>query len=170
MSSPENGAAPEASGKKKKKAEEEEVVAKVPFLKLFSFADRWDCVLMAVGSLGACAHGASVPVFFIFFGKLINIIGLAYLFPTTVSGRVAKYSLDFVYLGIVIFFSSWTEVACWMHTGERQAAKMRLAYLRAMLDQDIAVFDTEASTGEVINAITSDILVVQDAISEKEPI
>jgi ABC-type multidrug transport system fused ATPase/permease subunit len=59
------------------------------------------------------------------------------------------------------------EVACWMHTGERQAAKMRLAYLRAMLDQDIAVFDTEASTGEVINAITSDILVVQDAISEK---
>jgi ATP-binding cassette, subfamily B (MDR/TAP), member 1 len=90
MSSPENGAAPEASGKKKKKAEEEEVVAKVPFLKLFSFADRWDCVLMAVGSLGACAHGASVPVFFIFFGKLINIIGLAYLFPTTVSGRVAK--------------------------------------------------------------------------------
>ncbi|TKW41019.1 hypothetical protein SEVIR_1G286100v4 [Setaria viridis] len=165
MSSSANGAAQEGGGGKKKKAAEE--VAKVPFLKLFSFADQWDCVLMAVGSLGACAHGASVPVFFIFFGKLINIIGLAYLFPTTVSGRVAKYSLDFVYLGIVILFSSWTEVACWMHTGERQAAKMRLAYLRAMLDQDIAVFDTEASTGEVINAITSDILVVQDAISEK---
>lgn len=61
----------------------------------------------------------------------------------------------------------FAEVACWMHTGERQAAKMRLAYLRSMLDQDIAVFDTEASTGEVINSITSDILVVQDAISEK---
>lgn len=54
-----------------------------------------------------------------------------------------------------------------MHTGERQATKMRLAYLRSMLDQDIAVFDTEASTGEVINAITADIIVVQDAISEK---
>lgn len=90
-SSSDNGAGPEAGGKKKKKAAAEEAAAaKVPFLKLFSFADRWDCVLMAVGSLGACAHGASVPVFFIFFGKLINIIGLAYLFPTTVSGRVAK--------------------------------------------------------------------------------
>lgn len=54
-----------------------------------------------------------------------------------------------------------------MYTGERQAAKMRLAYLRSMLDQDISVFDTEASTGEVINAITSDIIIVQDAISEK---
>ncbi|KAM0934126.1 putative ABC-type xenobiotic transporter [Dioscorea sansibarensis] len=140
---------------------------KVPFAKLFAFADGWDYLLMTVGSLGACVHGASVPVFFIFFGKLINIIGVAYLFPATVSHRVAKYSLDFVYLATVILFSSWTEVACWMHTGERQAAKMRLAYLRSMLDQDIALFDTEASTGEVIAAITSDIIVVQDAISEK---
>jgi len=36
-----------------------------------------------------------------------------------------------------------------------------------MLNQDIRLFDTEASTGEVIAAITSDIIVVQDAISEK---
>lgn len=80
----------QSGDEKKKKAEAEQKVEKVPFLKLFSFADRWDYVLMAVGSLGACAHGASVPVFFIFFGKLINIIGIAYLFPTEVSGRVAK--------------------------------------------------------------------------------
>lgn len=59
------------------------------------------------------------------------------------------------------------EVACWMYTGERQAAKMRMAYLRSMLSQDISLFDTEASTGEVISAITSDIIVVQDALSEK---
>ncbi|XP_072962777.1 ABC transporter B family member 2-like [Typha angustifolia] len=152
---------------KKKDGSEGSKVQKVPFLKLFSFADKWDYLLMAIGSIGACAHGASVPVFFIYFGKLINIIGIAYLFPSSVSHRVATYSLDFVYLGIAILFSSWTEVACWMHTGERQAAKMRLAYLRSMLDQDIGLFDTEASTGEVINAITGDIIVVQDAISEK---
>ncbi|KAF7079885.1 hypothetical protein CFC21_084056 [Triticum aestivum] len=58
----------------RKKAGAEEKVEKVPFMKLFSFADRWDYVLMAVGSVGACAHGASVPVFFIFFGKLINFM------------------------------------------------------------------------------------------------
>ncbi|XP_073001057.1 ABC transporter B family member 2-like [Typha latifolia] len=152
---------------KKKDGSKGSKVQKVPFLKLFSFADKWDYLLMAIGSIGACAHGASVPVFFIYFGKLINIIGIAYLFPSSVSHRVSTYSLDFVYLGIAILFSSWTEVACWMHTGERQAAKMRLAYLRSMLDQDIGLFDTEASTGEVINAITGDIIVVQDAISEK---
>ncbi|KAK9144290.1 hypothetical protein Sjap_004193 [Stephania japonica] len=140
---------------------------KVPFLKLFSFADFYDYVLMGIGFIAACVHGASVPVFFIFFGKLINVMGLAYLFPQSVSHKVAMYSLDFVYLGAVMLVSSWAEVACWMYTGERQAASMRLAYLRAMLNQDISVFDTEASTGEVISAITSDIIVVQDAISEK---
>lgn len=140
---------------------------KVPLLKLFSFADFYDHVLMALGSLGACVHGASVPVFFIFFGKLINVIGLAYLVPKEASHKVAKYSLDFVYLSVAILFSSWIEVACWMHTGERQAAKMRMAYLKSMLNQDISLFDTDASTGEVIAAITSDIIVVQDAISEK---
>ncbi|XP_021832539.1 ABC transporter B family member 2 [Prunus avium] len=176
-----NGTTHEAEGimlkeMKKMKEEEEEGNAKnnskdtqrkVSLLKLFSFADSYDYFLMAIGSVGACVHGASVPVFFIFFGKLINIIGMAYLFPKEASSKVAKYSLDFVYLSVAILFSSWTEVACWMHTGERQAAKMRMAYLRAMLSQDISLFDTEASTGEVISAITSDIIVVQDALSEK---
>ncbi|KAJ6426959.1 hypothetical protein OIU84_022539 [Salix udensis] len=151
----------------KKKKEEKKQQQKVPFWKLFAFADFYDCLLMGLGSLGACVHGASVPVFFIFFGKLINIIGLAYLFPKEASHKVAKYSLDFVYLSGVILFASWIEVACWMHTGERQAAKMRMAYLKSMLSQDISLFDTKASTGEVIASITSDIIVVQDAISEK---
>ncbi|KAF5735037.1 P-glycoprotein [Tripterygium wilfordii] len=151
----------EDSKKNKKKQD------RVPILKLFTFADSYDYLLMILGSIGACVHGASVPVFFIFFGKLINIIGLAYLFPKQASHKVAKYSLDFVYLSVAILFSSWIEVACWMYTGERQAAKMRMAYLRSMLNQDISLFDTEASTGEVISAITSDIIVVQDALSEK---
>ncbi|XP_011018527.1 PREDICTED: ABC transporter B family member 2-like isoform X2 [Populus euphratica] len=157
----------EADDVEKKRQEEKRKQQKVPFWKLFAFADFYDCLLMGLGSLGACVHGASVPVFFIFFGKLINIIGMAYLFPKEASHKVAKYSLDFVYLSAVILFASWIEVACWMHTGERQAAKMRMAYLKSMLSQDISLFDTEASTGEVIAAITSDIIVVQDAISEK---
>ena len=86
----------EAGTSKRKECTEKKIKdQKVPFLKLFSFADKWDVFLMAMGSLGACVHGASVPVFFIFFGKLINIIGLAYLFPTEVSDRVAKVSYYF---------------------------------------------------------------------------
>ncbi|KAA8525861.1 hypothetical protein F0562_007716 [Nyssa sinensis] len=127
----------DAANDKKNKEGEGKKPHRVPLIKLFAFADVYDCFLMFLGSIGACIHGASVPVFFIFFGKLINIIGMAYLFPKEASPKVAKYSLDFVYLSVVILFSSWTEVACWMHTGERQAAKMRMAYLKSMLNQDI---------------------------------
>jgi len=76
--------------KKKKKKEEGKKQNKVTVAKLFSFADSYDLFLMAIGSVGACVHGASVPVFFIFFGKLINVIGMAYLFPKEASHKVAK--------------------------------------------------------------------------------
>ena len=75
---------------KKKKKEHQN---KVAFYKLFAFADCYDYFLMAFGSIGACLHGASVPVFFIFFGKLINIIGMAYLFPEEAAPKVAKVRL-----------------------------------------------------------------------------
>lgn len=71
-------------------AESNNTPQKVSFLKLFSFADFYDCVLMGLGSVGACIHGVSVPVFFIFFGKLINVIGLAYFFPKEAAPKVAK--------------------------------------------------------------------------------
>ncbi|CAK9860406.1 unnamed protein product [Sphagnum jensenii] len=48
---------------------------RVQYHKLFSFADRIDCMLMVAGTLGALAHGISVPVFFIFFSRLINDLG-----------------------------------------------------------------------------------------------
>lgn len=70
---------------KTKKAQES-----VSLFKLFAFADSFDYFLMFFGSVGACIHGASVPVFFIFFGKLIDVIGLAALFPAAASHKVAK--------------------------------------------------------------------------------
>ncbi|KAJ0098538.1 hypothetical protein Patl1_20815 [Pistacia atlantica] len=102
----------------KEKKEEEKKLNRVSLLKLFTFADFYDSVLMALESIGAIIHGVSIPVFFIYFEKMINIIGLAYLAPKIASHKIAKYSLDFVYLSVAIMFSSWLEVACWMYTGE----------------------------------------------------
>uniref|UniRef100_A0A2P2K8Z8 ABC transporter B family member 2-like n=1 Tax=Rhizophora mucronata TaxID=61149 RepID=A0A2P2K8Z8_RHIMU len=78
-----------ADSTSEKKKEGKQTQQKVAITKLFAFADFYDYVLMGLGSIGAIAHGASVPVFFIFFGKLINIIGMAYLFPKQASHRVA---------------------------------------------------------------------------------
>ena len=54
-----------------------------------------------------------------------------------------------------------------MCTGERQAARIRSFYLKTILRQDIAFFDTETSTGEVIGRMPGDTVLIKDAIGEK---
>lgn len=54
-----------------------------------------------------------------------------------------------------------------MQTGERQSARMRMQYLKSVLSQDVSFFDTKTSTGEIISSISTDIVVIQDAISDK---
>ena len=64
-------------------------------------------------------------------------------------------------------FYVYSEVSCWMHTGQRQVSKMRRAYLKAILDQEVGFFDTDARTGVLVDSISKDTVLVQDAISEK---
>lgn len=54
-----------------------------------------------------------------------------------------------------------------MITGERQSSRIRSLYLKALLRQNVAYFDEEVSTGEVIGRMSGDTILIQDAISEK---
>lgn len=58
-------------------------------------------------------------------------------------------------------------MACWTVTGERQASRVRNLYLRAVLGQDIGYFDNETSTGEIIERLSNDTVIIQDAMGEK---
>jgi ATP-binding cassette, subfamily B (MDR/TAP), member 1 len=83
-----NGAASgggDAAGDGKRKADQA-----VAFHELFSFADKWDLMLMAAGSLGALAHGAAMPLFFLLFGDLINGFGKNQTDLRTMTDEVAK--------------------------------------------------------------------------------
>ncbi|XP_031492300.1 ABC transporter B family member 19 [Nymphaea colorata] len=139
----------------------------VPFYKLFSCADGLDWLLMSLGSLGAVVHGSAMPVFFLFFGDLVNGFGKNQEDPLKMTHEVSKYALYFVYLGLIVCASSYAEIACWMYTGERQASKLRIKYLEAVLKQDVGFFDTDARTGDIVFTVSTDTLLVQDAISEK---
>ncbi|EAY95758.1 hypothetical protein OsI_17633 [Oryza sativa Indica Group] len=152
----------DAAGEGKKRADQA-----VAFHELFTFADKWDLVLMAAGSLGALAHGAAMPLFFLLFGDLINGFGKNQTDLRTMTDEVSKYALYFVYLGLVVCASSYAEIACWMYTGERQVIALRKAYLDAVLRQDVGFFDTDARTGDIVFGVSTDTLLVQDAIGEK---
>ncbi|ONM13122.1 ABC transporter B family member 19 [Zea mays] len=156
------GGGGDAAGEGKKRGDQA-----VAFHELFSFADKWDLMLMAAGSMGALAHGAAMPFFFLLFGDLINGFGKNQTDLRTMTDEVAKYALYFVYLGLVVCVSSYAEIACWMYTGERQVIALRKAYLDAVLRQDVGFFDTDARTGDIVFGVSTDTLLVQDGIGEK---
>ncbi|KAI4346422.1 hypothetical protein L6164_007318 [Bauhinia variegata] len=139
----------------------------LPFYQLFSFADKYDYFLMITGSLGAIVHGSSMPVFFLLFGEMVNGFGKNQMDLKKMTEEVSKYALYFVYLGLVVCLSSYAEIACWMYTGERQVSTLRNKYLEAVLKQDVGFFDTDARTGDIVFSVSTDTLLVQDAISEK---
>lgn len=54
-----------------------------------------------------------------------------------------------------------------MHASERQVSRLRLAFLRAALNQEIGAFDTDLTSGKIISGISSHMSIIQDAIGEK---
>ncbi|XP_050236010.1 ABC transporter B family member 11-like [Mercurialis annua] len=148
------------------KEEEKEKTKTVPFLKLFSFADSTDLWLMIFGSLGAIGNGVSMPLMSLLMGEMIDSFGNNQTDKDMLK-IVSRVSLKFVYLAIGAAVASFLQVTCWMVTGERQAARIRGFYLKTILRQDIAFFDKETNTGEVVGRMSGDTVLIQDAMGEK---
>ncbi|GMP61192.1 hypothetical protein CsSME_00023745 [Camellia sinensis var. sinensis] len=124
-----------------------------------------DYVLMAIGTVGAIVHGSSLPPFLRFFADLVNSFGSNANNIDKMTHEVIKYAFYFL-LGLQ-YGHLHGQISGWMWTGERQSTKMRIKYLEAALNQDIPFFDTEVRTSDVVFAINTDAVMVQDAISEK---
>ncbi|XP_057864658.1 ABC transporter B family member 11 [Cryptomeria japonica] len=151
-----------AQGEKK-----EDSYKSVPFYKLFVTADSLDIMLMCLGSLGSMGNGASIPLMTVLFGNLINSFGSNTADKHKLMHEVSKIALEFVYLACGAGVAAFLGVCCWMCTGERQAARIRSLYLKTILRQDIAFFDSETSTGEVIGRMSGDTILIQEAMGEK---
>lgn len=138
---------------------------KVSLLGMFRYADRLDLLLIAVGTVGALTNGVADPLMTVLFGNAIDSFGDST--SQDIVRSVRKVVLNFVYLGIGTAVVSFLQVSCWTTAGERQSARIRSLYLNAVLRQDIAYFDTELTTGQAVSRMSSDTLVIQDALGEK---
>ncbi|KAM3239987.1 hypothetical protein ACQJBY_053588 [Aegilops geniculata] len=136
---------------------DEQPEKKVSLLGMFRYADSLDVLLMVVGSLGAVGNGVAGSLMLVVFGDAINSFGEST--TSTVLPAVTKVVLNFVYLGIGIAVASFLR--------ERQSARIRSLYLKSVLRQDIAFFDTEMTTGEAVSRMSSDPVIIQDALGEK---
>ncbi|OIW13018.1 hypothetical protein TanjilG_15467 [Lupinus angustifolius] len=148
------------------KSKQKEKLETVPFHKLFSFADSTDILLITVGTIGAIGNGLGLPLMTLLFGQMIDTFGSNQTTEHVVE-EVSKVSLKFVYLAVGSGLAAFLQVSCWMVTGERQAARIRGLYLKTILRQDVAFFDKETNTGEVIGRMSGDTVLIQDAMGEK---
>ncbi|ONK56031.1 uncharacterized protein A4U43_C10F3420 [Asparagus officinalis] len=107
-----------------------------------------------------------MPLMTVILGSMVQSFGGA----SDIQGvlhRVTKVCLQFVYLAVGAGVASFFQVSCWMATGERQAARIRNLYLKTILRQEVAFFDKETNTGEVVERMSGDTVLIQDAMGEK---
>ncbi|KAF3622539.1 ABC transporter B family member 18 [Capsicum annuum] len=143
------------------------------FRSIFMHADRADILLMTFGFLGAVGDGVSMPVMLIVTSKLMNNLGGNNDTSNidNFTHHINENALALVYLACGQWVACFLEGYCWTRTAERQASRLRIRYLKAVLRQDVGYFDLHvASTADVIASVSSDSLVIQDCISEKAPV
>lgn len=139
---------------------------------IFMHADGVDVVLMTLGFIGAVGDGLTLPLTLFVTSKLMNNIGGSSNFnnPDAFTQTINKNATMLCIVAAGAWCLSFFEGYCWTRTAERQSARMRYRYLKAVLRQDVGYFDLHvASTSEVITSVSSDSLTIQDVISEKVP-
>ncbi|KAI3520813.1 hypothetical protein L1887_10265 [Cichorium endivia] len=139
---------------------------------IFMHADGTDMFLMTLGFLGAVGDGISMPTMLLITSKIMNNIGdSSSLSMSSFIDKINQNAVNLCYMAIGIWVSCFLEGYCWARTAERQASRLRSAYLKAVLRQEVAYFDLNVtSTAEIITSVSSDSLVIQEVISEKVPV
>ncbi|KAL1113935.1 hypothetical protein V6Z11_D02G223200 [Gossypium hirsutum] len=140
-------------GTEEEKKDGEDANRAFPFYMLLRYADTLDWTLMALGTLGSIVHGMAQPVGYLLLGKALNAFGDNI---NDIDGMVKALEkvIPFVwYMAFAPFPAGVLEIGCWMYASERQMARLRLAFLRAMLSQEIGAFDTDITSGKIISGM-----------------
>ncbi|KAL6659319.1 hypothetical protein ACP70R_003359 [Stipagrostis hirtigluma subsp. patula] len=138
-----------------------------PFFGLLCYADALDWLLMVSGTMGSFIHGMGPAMSFYILGKTVDAVGNNIGNKEAIIHELTKLVPYMWSLAIVTLPGGIIEIACWMYTSQRQMARMRMAYLRSVLSQDIGAFDTDLTTASIIAGATNQMSVIQDAIGEK---
>ncbi|KAI3737379.1 hypothetical protein L2E82_27379 [Cichorium intybus] len=133
---------------------------------LTEHADWSDMMLMALGTCGCFVDGLSVSVMMLVFSHLMNVYASV---SSLTSADVNKYALAFIYIAIVVGAGAFLEGFCWGRTAERQSARIRTKYLKAILRQQVGYFDTTLEASRVTTSISTDILNIHGVVGEKIP-
>jgi ATP-binding cassette, subfamily B (MDR/TAP), member 1 len=89
---------------------------------------------MLLGIVASFVTAAGMPYFIVYFGKTLDgLNGTA----ADIKSVVAEFCIIFVVVGSITLCSGFIQVLTWTVTGERQALRIKEAYVHAILRQDV---------------------------------
>uniref|UniRef100_A0AC34QR34 Uncharacterized protein n=1 Tax=Panagrolaimus sp. JU765 TaxID=591449 RepID=A0AC34QR34_9BILA len=150
---------------------------------LFGYSEGFDYFLIFLGTAASIIHGAGFPLLSIFLGGMTTVFLRAQnsdwvlghpannsdvkpISQTEFNDLVAVYSVYYLILGVVMFITSYVQIACWESVAERMVNKLRNNYLLSILRQEIAWFDTR-QTGNLTSRLTDDLERVREGLGDK---
>jgi ATP-binding cassette subfamily B (MDR/TAP) protein 1 len=108
---------------------------------------------MLLGCFGGLVTGALIPFFQYLFGKMLDSLNTG----DKIVESVTHVAIQFAYLAVVAFFMAALQVTAWGLNGERQVARIRNLYVKALLRQDISYYDmqTRGQTATIVSELTA---------------
>ncbi|KAK9458193.1 P-loop containing nucleoside triphosphate hydrolase protein [Dipodascopsis uninucleata] len=93
-------------------------------------------------------------------------MGFTFISPDEFQRRVNSLAVYFLYLAAADFFFSYAGVYLFIDRGEVISGRIKELYLRSTLHQNIGYFD-KLGAGEMTTRMSSDIILIQEGMSEK---
>ncbi|ORY16984.1 P-loop containing nucleoside triphosphate hydrolase protein [Clohesyomyces aquaticus] len=134
---------------------------------VFHLAERLDIVILCFSCIAAIIAGGANPLLAVLYGQLAG--SFAGFQNGTLSGselnaNLSRFCLYFVYLAVGTFVATYVSTVGFYYTGDRITKTLRTTYLKTIIRQNMAFFDTLGS-GELTSRITSDISLIQEGIT-----
>jgi ATP-binding cassette, subfamily B (MDR/TAP), member 1 len=131
---------------------------------LFTQADGTDKFLMWSGYFFAVVTGLGIPSFTFLFGDIINDFGTP---GSKISDTINPLALQMTIIGGVMFVTSYLYFVFLVIMAERIGKKTRVAYLRSILKQEIAWFDSSVNITELSSLLSKQCQAIQTSLGEK---
>ncbi|RGP79565.1 multidrug resistance 3 [Fusarium longipes] len=136
------------------------------------YATKLDKVILSLSSICAIIAGALNPLVPVIYGLLVNVFNgfsNGSVEASKLRSEISTFSLYYVYLSIALFVFTYLGTLGFYFSGDRIARALRIAYLEAVIRQNMAFFDV-LRPGEISNRIMSDMGILQEAITSKTSI
>ncbi|XP_022171475.1 multidrug resistance protein 1B-like isoform X2 [Myzus persicae] len=88
------------------------------------------------------------------------------LTPEEFDSYMTQFSLYYLYIGIVVLLSAYTQTWCWEMACERQVYRLRNVFFSQIIRQDITWFDTNQSS-DLTSKLFDDLERIREGISSK---